>query len=804
MPQPADGAQLGGVVARRGLVRRAGRAGAACARRAVERGNRRLHSIERRNALAPSRRRASAASRSVQAPVARAALDPVAAHVAVARCSPGRGSRPTSRCACRRWPAGRRPRSGRPAIAVPQRKSLGKSRAAAAARRGQREDQRQQHGAAHGGRSLSGRRNGLRARLHRRRRAVPMAPGCGAFPQGRCLRLLATALAAAGRAPRPRARTTRSTATLQGVHADYFDAGSSVTRLAAATPAAQTLDVLPTSLPALSARARQRRARRRGPGRGRGRTGDRRPRRRRPRRSAARKTAVIAFNFANDPTNQPWTLAADPVEHLHGGRLHQRLLQGGELRPALAHRQGRQPRRRRVRLVHAADRRRATCDYSTWATLRQDRWPRPAASAPPATSTSCTSSRLSRSAAGPGSAYLPGTESWINGDLSVARDRPRAGPQPRPPPRRQLVLHRRQRPGGRDLLQLHAQRVQRPVRRDGRARQPPQQRLEPAAARACCRRPTSRPSRPRGPTRSTSALDPTTEPTTLRIPRTYAAERRRRRTGTTSRSASPAGRLRQLLARPTAAVKGVSIRVDDDPSPTTRSRLLDTHPGGSIYDAPLQPGETFSDGQISVTTISAGGGSASVAVNLSAPPLDQQAPSAPTGLSHALLAAGLRLSWVGSGDNVGVSAYPVYRDGVAGRQLRRRAPTTTRPCCRASTSTPSTRRTPRATSARPRRRYVVDRARPKTVQRSRRGATDRTGPRAAAAARRRLRGGRLLLTAKARDRAGIARVELRIDGRKVRRAPGEPAELPLAAAARSPPDRGGRVRQARQPRRRTS
>ena len=34
--------------------------------------------------------------------------------------------------------------------------------------------------------------------------------------------------------------------------------------------------------------------------------------------------------------------------------------------------------------------------------------------------------------------------------------------------------------------------------------------------------------------------------------------------------------------------------------------------------------------------------------------------------------------------------------------------------------------------------------------------------------RRRLRGGRLRLTAKARDRAGIARVELRIDGRRVR------------------------------------
>jgi hypothetical protein len=35
-------------------------------------------------------------------------------------------------------------------------------------------------------------------------------------------------------------------------------------------------------------------------------------------------------------------------------------------------------------------------------------------------------------------------------------------------------------------------------------------------------------------------------------------------------------------------------------------------------------------------------------------------------------------------------------------------------------------------------------------------------------ARHRLRGGRLQLTAKARDGSGIARVELRIDGHKVR------------------------------------
>ncbi len=108
----------------------------------------------------------------------------------------------------------------------------------------------------------------------------------------------------------------------------------------------------------------------------------------------------------------------------------------------------------------------------------------------------------------------------------------------------------------------------------------------------------------------------------------------------------------------------MTIRVDDNPDQLTRSRLLDTHPGGSISDAPLRPGETFSDGHVAVTAVSAGAGSATVSVNMAAPPLDQQAPSAPTGLSHVLLRSGLRLTWNGSGDNVGVQSYPVYRDGV--------------------------------------------------------------------------------------------------------------------------------------------
>ena len=197
-----------------------------------------------------------------------------------------------------------------------------------------------------------------------------------------------------------------------------------------------------------------------------------------------------------------------------------------------------------------------------------------------------------------------------------------------------------------------------------------------------------------------SAFDQTTQPTTLRIPRTYAAGGgvqdwyyvEIRKPGGPFENFSPTD----------WAVRGVSIRVDDDPSQTTRSRLLDTHPGGSINDAPLQPGETFSDGHISVTTISAGSGSASVAVNMSAPPLDQQAPSAPTGLSSTR--ARLRAAAV-----LGRQRRQRRRGRLPGLPRRRLGPasprrtrSTTPPCCPATTSTRSTRRTPRATSAPPR------------------------------------------------------------------------------------------------------
>ena len=163
-------------------------------------------------------------------------------------------------------------------------------------------------------------------------------------------------------------------------------------------------------------------------------------------------------------------------------------------------------------------------------------------------------------------------------------------------------------------------------------------------------------------------------------------------------------------------------------------------------------------------TVSAGSGTASVAINLSAPPLDQQSPSAPTGLSSTRLANGLRLAWDGAADNVGVSAYPVYRDGVeiGSSPTNSYDDTTVLPGQHVYTVYAQDGAGNLSPASAP---YVVTVPRAKTAD-LRRGSTDRTAPRLRLF-RHRLHGGRLQLTAKARDKAGIARIELRIDGHRV-------------------------------------
>jgi hypothetical protein len=160
------------------------------------------------------------------------------------------------------------------------------------------------------------------------------------------------------------------------------------------------------------------------------------------------------------------------------------------------------------------------------------------------------------------------------------------------------------------------------------------------------------------------ALAPTSEATTLRIART--------------RSASGAvldwyyleirksGGIFDGFSLTDFVVQGVSIRLVDDPSHPAVSRLLDTTPTSQLgfSDAALAPGQTFSDGQVSVTTVSAGGGYATVDVTLPPPPADAQAPTAPLNLRGVATNVGVKIAWDASTDDSGVADYVVYRDGV--------------------------------------------------------------------------------------------------------------------------------------------
>lgn len=106
-----------------------------------------------------------------------------------------------------------------------------------------------------------------------------------------------------------------------------------------------------------------------------------------------------------------------------------------------------------------------------------------------------------------------------------------------------------------------------------------------------------------------------------------------------------------------ASMTGVSIRAAQIGVPQTL--LLDMNPGtASFMDAPLKAGQTFDAGAVSIKTVSAGGGNATVFVEL-----DEEPPTAPTGLTATAGTSGVQLQWDASSDNVGVEHYLVFRDG---------------------------------------------------------------------------------------------------------------------------------------------
>ena len=154
-----------------------------------------------------------------------------------------------------------------------------------------------------------------------------------------------------------------------------------------------------------------------------------------------------------------------------------------------------------------------------------------------------------------------------------------------------------------------------------------------------------------------AALTPTPEPKILRIPRIKDASGNV--TSWYYLEVRQAGGVFENVSD--ATLTGVSIRATAiNSSPETL--LLDSEPSTStFFDAPLQVGETFYDGKVLIEALTAGGGTASVSVELNA--VDSEAPSAPANLSATQGVAGVNLKWSGSADNLGVSRYAVFRDG---------------------------------------------------------------------------------------------------------------------------------------------
>ena len=545
---------------------------------------------------------------------------------------------------------------------------------------------------------------------------------------------------------------------LTGVVADSFDSGSSETRWRLDT-GNETVPVLPTQLPALAPGQNTVEV-----------TGEREagavvgPARLASAPTmavlGARKTAVIAVNFADD-TSQPWTPAqlrgrvftnSDSTSAFFREESHNQLWLAGKTGNLNGDVYG-------YYTIGAAS---GGCNYTSWASQAK------AAAAADGFAAGAYQHVMyvfpQRNCPWSGLAYLPGTESWINGAPSAFVTAHELG--------HNLGLNHAGswnctsggapvtlsasctvseyndpfdvmgNLGDRHSHGWHLQRL-------GVLQESNVQTISASGTYSM-----------------TSALVPTSQPTTLRVPRTrdsggnpidwYYLETRE--SGGVFDDFSPVD----------PVVGGVSIRVNDNPTSSTRSKLLDTHPGsGGIFNASLAPGETFSDGRVSVTTVSAGGGDATAVIILPGGPADTQAPSSPSAVRHSFTGAGgVHLEWNASTDNTGVRVYLVFRDGEP----------------IASTGTTSVDTAPLPAGAHVYTVYAEDHAgnrspasaphavvipdAPPAGRREAFASDDHRGP-VIRLERRSAGGGGLVLVARARDAAAVRRLTLFVDGRRV-------------------------------------